>query len=81
MEKISWIDRVGNEVLRGVREERNILHTVKRRKANWIGHILCRNCLIEHVIEGTVEGRITVTRRRGRRRKELLDNLKKTRID
>jgi hypothetical protein len=40
MEKISWIDRVGNEVLHGVKEERNILHTVKRRKTNWIGHIL-----------------------------------------
>jgi hypothetical protein len=28
-----------------VKEERNIIHTVKRRKANWIGHILQRNCL------------------------------------
>jgi hypothetical protein len=25
-----------------VKEERNILYTVKRRKANWIGHILRR---------------------------------------
>jgi hypothetical protein len=31
-------------VLHSVKEERNILHTIKRRKANWIGHILCRNC-------------------------------------
>ena len=39
-EKISWSDRVRNEdVLRRVKEERNILHTMKRRKANWIGHI------------------------------------------
>jgi hypothetical protein len=44
-------------VLHGVKGERNILHTVKRRKANWIGHILRRNFLIEHVIEGKVEGR------------------------
>jgi hypothetical protein len=52
MEKISWTDRVRNEeVLRRVKEERNILHTVKRRKANWIGHILRRNCLLKHVIE------------------------------
>jgi len=39
MEKISWTDRVKNEVLHRVKEERIILHTVKRRKADWIGHI------------------------------------------
>jgi hypothetical protein len=40
MEKISWTDRVRNEeVLHRVK----ILHTVKRRKANWSGHILRRN--------------------------------------
>jgi hypothetical protein len=49
---------------------RNVLHTVKRRKANWIGHILHRNCLINHVIEGKMEGRTEVT---GRKRKLLLD--------
>jgi hypothetical protein len=52
MEKISWTDRVRNEVLRSVKEERNDLHTVKRRKANWIGHILRRNRLVKYVIEG-----------------------------
>jgi len=37
---ISWTDRVKNEeVLHRVKEERNILHAIKRRKANWIGHI------------------------------------------
>jgi hypothetical protein len=40
------------EVLHRVKEERNIVHTVKRRKANWIGHILRRNCLLKHVTEG-----------------------------
>jgi hypothetical protein len=59
MEKISWTDRVRNEeVLHRVKEERNILHTIIRRKANWIGHILRRNCLLKHVIEGKLEGRI-----------------------
>jgi hypothetical protein len=53
MEKISWTDRVRREeVLHRVKEERNILRTVKIRKANWIGHILCRSCLLKHVIEG-----------------------------
>jgi len=79
MEKISWTDHVSNEeVLNGAKEERNILHTVKRRKANWIGHFLHRNCLLEQVIEGKVEGRI-VTERWGRRRKRLLDDIKEIR--
>jgi hypothetical protein len=59
-----------------VKEERNILHTIKRRKANWIGHILRRNCLLKHVIEEKLEGRTEMTGRRGRRRKQLLDGLK-----
>jgi len=57
-----------------VQKERNILHTVKRRKANWIGHILCRNCLLRHVIEGKMEGRIEVVGIQGRRFKQLLDD-------
>jgi hypothetical protein len=77
MEKISWTDRVRNEeVLHRVKEERNILHTIKRRKANWIGHILRRNCLLKHVIEGKLEGK---TETQGRRRKQLLDDLKEKR--
>jgi hypothetical protein len=51
----------------------------KKRKANWIGHILRRNCLLKHVIEGQLEGRIEMTGRRGRRRKQLLDDLKENR--
>jgi hypothetical protein len=80
MEKISWTDRVRNEeVLHRVKEERNIVHTIKRRKANGIGHILRGNCLLKHVIEGTLEGRIEVTGRRGRRRKQLMNDLKEKR--
>jgi hypothetical protein len=51
------------EVLRRVKEERNILRTIKRRKANWNGHILRKNCLLKHVIEE----KIAVTGRRRRR--------------
>jgi hypothetical protein len=51
------------EVLCRVKDERNIIQTVNRRKADWIGHILCRNCLLEQVIEGKIEGRIVVTGR------------------
>ena len=64
------------EVLLRVNEQRNILHEIRKRKANWIGHILCRNCLLQQVIEGKIKGQIEVTRRRGRRRKKLLDELK-----
>jgi hypothetical protein len=49
--------------------------TIKRKKANWVGHVLRRNCLLKHVIEGKIEGRIEVTGRRGRRRKQLVDDL------
>jgi len=77
MEKISWTDHVRNEeVLLRVNKQRNILHEIRKRKANWVGHILCRNCLPRQVIEGKIKGEIEVTRRRGRKRKKLLDDLK-----
>jgi hypothetical protein len=50
--------------------------TESRRRGIWIGHILRRNCLLKHVIEGKIDGRINVTGRGGRRRKQLLDDLK-----
>jgi hypothetical protein len=67
------------EVVHRVKEARNIPHTIKRRKANWIGHIFRRNCLLKHVIEGKTEGRMEVMGRQGRRHKQLLDDLKETR--
>jgi hypothetical protein len=64
---------VKNEhALNAVTEKRNILHTVKRRKANWIGHILGTNCLLKHVIAGKNEGRkIEGMGRSGRKHKHL----------
>ena len=59
-----------------VNEQRNILHEIRKRKANWIGHILRRNCLLKQVIEGKIKREMEVARRRGRRRKKLLDDLK-----
>jgi hypothetical protein len=66
MEKISWTDNVGNEgvLIRG-KEQRNILHEISKRKANWIGHILRRNCLLQRVIEGNIKRGIGVTGRPG----------------
>jgi hypothetical protein len=80
MEKISWTDHVRNEdVLLRVKEQRNILHEIRKRKVNWIGHILRRNCLLQRVIEGKIQWGIEVTGRQGRRRRKLLDDLKERR--
>jgi hypothetical protein len=77
MEKISWTDHVRNEdVLLRVKKQRNIPHEIRKRKANWIGHILRRSCLLQRVIEGKIQGRIEVTGRQGRRRRKVLDDLK-----
>ena len=79
--EISWTDRVRNEeVLQRVKEEKNFLQTMKRRKVDWIGHILCRNCRLKYVIERKIEGMIEVKGRRGgRKREQLLDALKEMR--
>jgi hypothetical protein len=67
MEKINCTDRVKNEVLlHRHKAERNIIHTIKRRKANWIGHILRRTCLLNRLLKG----------KRGKRRRQPLDDLK-----
>jgi hypothetical protein len=77
LEKISRTDHVRNEeVLLRVKEQRNILHEISKRKANLIGHILRRNCLLQRVTEGKIKGGIEVTERRGRRCRKLLDDLK-----
>jgi hypothetical protein len=80
MEKNSWIDHVRNEeVLLRVKELRSILHEISKRKANWIGHILRKNCLLQQVIRGKIKWGIGVTGRRGRRRRKLLGDLKEMR--
>ena len=62
--RFSWADHVRNEeVLLRVKEQRNILHEIRKRKAKWIGHILRRNCLLQRVTEGKIRGDIEVTGR------------------
>jgi hypothetical protein len=78
-EKISWNYHVRYEVLLRVKEQRNILYEISKRKVNCIGHILRRNCLLKQVIEGKIKEEIEVTGRRGRRRKKLLDDLNEKR--
>jgi len=66
-------------VLLRVKEQRNILLEIRKRKANWFGHILRRNCLLQRVIEGKVKVGTEMTGRRVRRRRKLLDDLKERR--
>jgi hypothetical protein len=80
MEKISRTDHVRNEeVLLRVKEQRNILHEIRKWKVDWIGHILCRNCLLQQVNKGKIKGGMGVKGRQGRRCRKLLDDLKERR--
>jgi hypothetical protein len=80
VEKISWTEHVRNEeVLRRVMKQRNILYVMNKRKANWISHILPRNCLLHQVNEGTIKRGREAKGRRGKRRRNLLDDLKEGR--
>uniref|UniRef100_A0A8D9AAF2 Uncharacterized protein n=1 Tax=Cacopsylla melanoneura TaxID=428564 RepID=A0A8D9AAF2_9HEMI len=57
MEGIKWTDKVRNEeVLRRVGEQRSLLKAIRKRKRNWLGHILRRDCLQRRVMEGKIEG-------------------------
>jgi hypothetical protein len=60
-----------------VKEAKNNLHTKKRREANWVGHILCRNWIIRHVTERNIEGRLAVTGQRGKGLRSYWMTLKK----
>ena len=58
-----------------VKNEERLKRVNKESKANWVGHVLLRNCLVNDVIEGKIE----VTGRRGRNRKLLLGIVKEKR--
>jgi hypothetical protein len=73
--EIILTDRVENEVLQNVKGERNTIHTIRRRKANWIGHKWSWKFLLNHLMEVNLEW----TGRQGRGRKLLLDSLKENR--
>jgi len=80
MVKMSWTDRVKNEeVLHRATKGRNILHSIKGRRANWTGHIWSGRCLLKHVFGRTKEGNKEMTEIRGRRRYQLLCDVKEIR--
>jgi hypothetical protein len=54
--EVSWTDHVRNkEILLIVKEQRNILHEIRKKKGSWIGHILRRDCLLQQAIEGKIK--------------------------
>jgi len=57
-------NKIFGHILLLLNEQRNILHEIRKRKANWIGHILRSNCLLKQVIEGKIKGEMEVARRR-----------------
>jgi hypothetical protein len=68
------------EVRQRVKEDRNNVQIIKRRKTNWIGHMVHRNCIRNHVTEEQRKGRrIDMAQRPGRRCNQLLDDLKEKR--
>ena len=80
-------DRVA---LRGVNEERNVLLATEGRKADWIGHIMRRNCLLKHTTEGKIERRrseqimveVTANRRHWNLKEKSIDSiLRRTAIE
>ena len=66
--------------LGGIKKERNIVRTIKRRKADYIGHILRTNCLLRHIFKAEIVEGIKATGRRGRGRNQQMDVLQETEI-
>ncbi|KAJ4447742.1 hypothetical protein ANN_09750 [Periplaneta americana] len=57
MERVKWTDRIRNEaVLERVGEERMMLKLIRKRKRNWLGHLLRKNCLLKDALEGMANG-------------------------
>ena len=74
--KVKWSDKIKNdEVLRRAGEERQLLNNIRKRKRNWVGHVLRGNGILRDVLEGSVEER--GGRKRGRRKRKWIDDLKK----
>ena len=72
MERVKWTDKMKNAVvLERVGKGRIMLKVIRKRKRNWLGHWLRRNCLLKNALEGMVNGKKV----RGRRRYKMIDNI------
>uniref|UniRef100_A0A2A4JBK9 Reverse transcriptase domain-containing protein n=1 Tax=Heliothis virescens TaxID=7102 RepID=A0A2A4JBK9_HELVI len=73
--RISWTDRISNvKVLQMVNKKAEVLNTVKRRKLQYLGHIMRNDkyILLQLIMQGKIQGRRTP----GRRRTSWLKNLR-----
>ena len=72
MERVKWTYKIKNAVVLEIAEEgRIMLELIKKRKRNWLGHWLRRNCLLKDALEGTVQGKTVCCRRRY----QMIDNI------
>ena len=72
VERVKWRDKIKNAVLlERMGEGRIMLELIRKRKRNWLGHWLRRNCLLKDALEGIVNGKEV----RGRRRYQMIDNI------
>ena len=72
MKRIEWTDKVKHAVvLESVAEGRKMLELINNKKSNWLGHWLRRNCLLKDALEGMVNGKKVL----GRRRYQMIDNI------
>ena len=69
--KMDRQNKKNSVVLERVGEGRIILELIRKRKINWLGHWLRRNCLLKDALEGMVNEKKV----RGRRRYQKIDNI------
>jgi len=74
LEKISWMDKISNEVLAQINEMRTMLNSIWARKHRWTGHVLWHNKLLCNLMEGRFVGKPTRARRRLQALEDLCEN-------
>ena len=78
MERVKWTDKIKNAVvLERVGQGGIMLELIRKRKINWLGHWLRRNCLLKDALEGMVNGKKVHRRRRYQMIHELYEDKKR----
>ena len=71
MERVKWTQKIKTPVVLERVGERIMLELIRKRKRNWLGHWLKKNCLRNDALVGMLNGKMV----RGRRRYEMIDNI------
>ena len=75
MERPKWTEKIKKYSCAGKSSRRKImLEMIKKRKRNWLGHRLRRNCLLKDDLEGMVNGKKVLCRRRYQMRYNIMIN-------